>query len=377
MADGRLRVDGHLTKVGVFEYRNHDGSVRREYRPEHEVFKQDSLETFEGVVVTDDHPPEVINARNARAYAVGTVGEKVRRDGDHVVATMWVNDAATIEKMERGKVELSCGYECDLVAQPGEFKGQRYDAVQTNIRGNHVAIVDVGRAGPSARVRMDAAVMTSTRAPGATGDRMKDSEALAGALSQVTAQTLRADNAERERDSERKRADAATGEAESLRADLAKMKERTDALTEADPEGLRRKVSLLEEQLRQAQKARTDAESPARLREAVKARVALESSAQSVLGDKYNCDTMDDRSIMVAVVEKLHGTTLGTEKSLDYVRARFDTAIEGYAAGNAALAAVQATVNQNRQDTNPVKSAREAMIERNQKAWQSTATKGA
>ena len=160
-ADGRLRVDGYLTRTGVFEYRNPDGSVRREYRPPEEVFNADSLATFELVPLTDNHPPEMVTAQNAKQYAVGATGESVRQDGDRVAASIVVFDAGVIAKLERGKVQLSCGYEADVEDSPGEIDGQRYDAIQRNIRGNHVAIVDVGRAGPDVRIRMDAGIMVT------------------------------------------------------------------------------------------------------------------------------------------------------------------------------------------------------------------------
>ena len=140
-------------------YRNADGSTRREYRPQEEVAKADSLESFQFVPFVDDHPDAgTVNATNARKYTVGTVGESVHFDAEsrHVIAPIIVHDAATVEKMERGKVQLSCGYVCDVVHEAGVSPdGEHYDAIQRNIRGNHVALVSTGRAGPEARVRMD------------------------------------------------------------------------------------------------------------------------------------------------------------------------------------------------------------------------------
>lgn len=155
-ADGRLRVDGALTRSGVFVYRDGSGKERREYRAPDEVFAAHSLETFAAVPVTLDHPPVPVTAANAREYAVGLTGENVRRDGDHAVASLTVFDAAAVAAIEAGKRELSCGYEVDLVHESGVTPdGEHFDARQTNIRGNHVAIVDTGRAGPSAAIRMD------------------------------------------------------------------------------------------------------------------------------------------------------------------------------------------------------------------------------
>jgi hypothetical protein len=68
-----------------------------------------------------------------------------------------ITDSDAIAALEAGRSELSCGYTADVVIEPGTWQGQRYDAKQTNIRGNHVALVDAGRAGPTCSIRMDAA----------------------------------------------------------------------------------------------------------------------------------------------------------------------------------------------------------------------------
>jgi hypothetical protein len=62
-------------------------------------------------------------------------------------------DKATIADVEGGKRELSNGYASLIDFTPGEtVNGQHYDAVQRQIRGNHVAVVDKGRAGPMCRI---------------------------------------------------------------------------------------------------------------------------------------------------------------------------------------------------------------------------------
>lgn len=158
LPDGRLRVDAHLTRTGVFVYRLADGTERREYRPPEEVFHADALDSFAMVPVTDDHPAGLVTAKNARDVAIGWTGETIRRDGDHVAAAMMFADDRAIAKVDRGKRELSCGYTCDLEETSGVSpEGERYDVIQRNIRGNHVALVDMGRAGPTARLRMDGA----------------------------------------------------------------------------------------------------------------------------------------------------------------------------------------------------------------------------
>ena len=58
----------------------------------------------------------------------------------------------SIGEIEAGKKELSMGYFCDYELTPGTFDGQHYDAVQRNIRGNHIALVEEGRMGADVRV---------------------------------------------------------------------------------------------------------------------------------------------------------------------------------------------------------------------------------
>lgn len=157
LSNGFLRAEGYLTRAGIFVYRDAQGNTVREFRPPEEVFHPDSLASFALVPVTNDHPSELLTADNAKQYAVGSVSEVVTPDGDKVRASLMITDSATIEALEAGKSELSCGYTADVELTPGVWQGQKYDAVQRNIRGNHVALVDAGRAGPACAIRMDAA----------------------------------------------------------------------------------------------------------------------------------------------------------------------------------------------------------------------------
>ena len=67
-AQGYLRADSLATRAGVFTYMMKDGSMRRELRPIEEVFKQDSLDTMKLIPVTNNHPPEQLNAENTKKY---------------------------------------------------------------------------------------------------------------------------------------------------------------------------------------------------------------------------------------------------------------------------------------------------------------------
>lgn len=154
--DGRMRVDATLTRSGVFVYRNNDGTERREYRPPAEVFKADSMRSFELQPVTYEHPTVKVEASNAKELSKGIVLEGIRRDGNHMVASMIIDDAELIRAIETGAMrEVSCGYECEYDPTPGVSpEGERHDGVQSNIVGNHVAVVPAGRAG-TARIKLD------------------------------------------------------------------------------------------------------------------------------------------------------------------------------------------------------------------------------
>lgn len=156
-ADGTIRVDAFLSKCGVFQYMQPDGTIRRELRLPEDVHDPESLRSFEGVPVTNNHPPGMIDASNAKQYSVGALLGVPSPDSDHIRGRLAVHDAGTVEAMENGKVQVSNGYSCDCLETPGVHPLYgAYDAVQKNIRGNHVAIVDRARAGVTAAARMDA-----------------------------------------------------------------------------------------------------------------------------------------------------------------------------------------------------------------------------
>jgi len=152
---GYLRADARLTRVGVFVYVLADGTKRRELRPPDEVFRPESMESLRMVPVCNDHPTEPVSAANARSYARGTVSDRVEPDGNFIAASVAIWDSELIVLAQNGKEELSCGYTCDVVFEPGMFDGIEYDAVQRNIRYNHLAVVQQGRAGPAVRMRLD------------------------------------------------------------------------------------------------------------------------------------------------------------------------------------------------------------------------------
>lgn len=157
-------VEGFATRAGVFEYMLDDGSVQREFRPSDEVGAPESLATLARKPITNNHPQEFVDSQNAHRHTVGLLDGEVDwvmdfEDG-FVRVRGTVVDGNAIESMDRGRAELSCGYTADLDPTPGIFVDaagteHEYDAVQRNIRYNHLALVDRGRAGSKVRLRLD------------------------------------------------------------------------------------------------------------------------------------------------------------------------------------------------------------------------------
>lgn len=157
--DGYLVAMPRVARTGIQIYSGKEvGKPEMErvrvYRPADQVFNKDSMHTFAYKPITDDHPREPVNSKNWRDLAVGSAGGEVARDGEFVRVPMTVMDAPTIKKVHLGKVELSVGYQTDLKWESGVTPDTKeaYDAIQTDITVNHIAIVKAARGGAKLRI---------------------------------------------------------------------------------------------------------------------------------------------------------------------------------------------------------------------------------
>ncbi len=288
-SEGFVQDTAVLTRTGVFEYRQPNGSVRREYRPPEEVFHADSLASYRGKPITIGHPG-LVTSKNAKLHTCGACLGEGRADGDNVLGDLMIYDTSAIDA---GAKELSNGYTLELDETPGEINGERYDAVQRNIRVNHIALVPRGRAG-NARLNLDAAdadtteedtTMTMVKVRLDSGISYDAAPEVANAL-QATQDALTV--AKSDVDKEKARADAAE----------AKLK---DAEKNAD-------------------KIRQDAAA------AAKARLKLEDSATKV-GAEFKQDA-SDTDIRTAVIKKVRGDSFDLSgKSEGYIEAAYDLAV--------------------------------------------------
>lgn len=114
-------------------------------RPEAELKK--AVETFNNLPLTRKHI-EIDVDNVPKEDIVGSLGDSAVYEDGFIKNSLIVYDQKYIDRIQNGKQkELSCGYRYTPIRQSGEFEGQHYDFVMTDIVGNHVALVKEGRAG--------------------------------------------------------------------------------------------------------------------------------------------------------------------------------------------------------------------------------------
>ena len=156
-ADGRLHVaKSHISKANVCVYYGKEipgyealglqpDTVYRLFRDPVELER--AAPTFARLPVLSEHVPVTVEAPRPD-LVVGAIGSDVTFSAPYLDADLCVWDSAAIAGIETDKVrELSCAYRYVPVMEPGEFEGQPYDGRMTEIQGNHLALVEVGRAG--------------------------------------------------------------------------------------------------------------------------------------------------------------------------------------------------------------------------------------
>lgn len=323
--NGYLRCDARITRVGVFSYRLADGKVRRELRLPDEVFNKDALVSFEDVPLTNNHPKEKLTSKNTRRFQTGNI-KQVRKQDRFVAANVLITDEDAIKDAEAGKTQLSCGYTCDLDFTPGVTSGidgvpdgQRYDAVQRNIVGNHVAIVDKGRAGAESSLHLDgedAIMVLDSQDPEPTGPQPGSGG--------TTMLKFKIDGIEYEMSEPASQAVAKL---------IARMDEMDAKLKEMESNTSKEKARAdkAEEDLELEKKARKEDSSDEKIQALVANRVALQVTAAEIISDdKVKLDAMSDADIRKAVVLKV---SPGAKEKIDgadetYIAVRFDAAVE-------------------------------------------------
>lgn len=151
--EGYLIDNPIVTSTGIFEYKNPDGSTRRELRLPEDVFASKSLKSYKGKPVIITHDAGYVNKDNVEQENIGTILSEGYQDGDDVRAEIVIHDTDALRHC--GLRELSLGYNLRLEETAGVWNGQPYDAIQRDIEINHLALVASARAGEHARLNID------------------------------------------------------------------------------------------------------------------------------------------------------------------------------------------------------------------------------
>jgi len=381
--EGFLSGRAIVTSVGVFTYRNADGTTTRELRLPEEVFARESLDSMKLKPMTNDHPSEKVTPENAKALQIGSLGNNpsdwvdnyghrfpedamVDRgrtnnasDGFHVSIDLTITDSAAIKDIENGKYALSMGYTCDIEEKSGVWCGMAYDAIQRNIRYNHCALVDGARAGDAARIRFDSNTVHLDSGDAVLVD-MPSGEYPRGDQAQNqedNTMNYRLDNG-MEYDapegfvqayvSMKEKADAAVTRADAAEKAVADNKAALSKL-EAERDTAAARADKAEKELKAAQDALND---PKRLDSAIEGKLALHDAARKA-GVEIKND-MTDGDIRKAVILSVFPESKFDGKDETYITARFDATVEllkTRADGKSRVVAGENFNGQNRRDS--------------------------
>lgn len=314
-ADGYLVADAAVARTGIQNYLGRevgkpDMPIVRVYRPAEQVFSKDAMKTYAHRPMTNDHPSVAVNSENWKDYAVGQTGGDVMRDGEFVRVPLVLMDQRAISDWENGKVELSMGYSADIVFQKGVTdSGEEYDAIQTNLHMNHLALVDKARGGDKLRIGDQGNPDIISPAQPNEGGHMADSnlrKVIVDGLSvETTEQGAQAIEKLTKQVGDAQAANVAL--ADSHKAAIA-AKDAEIAKKDAEIDGLKGKVM--------------DA---AALDAAVTARADLIAKAKTVADQDYTGKS--EAEIRKMAVAKKFGDAAVADKSAEYIEARFDIAV--------------------------------------------------
>lgn len=265
---GALIVPCRISRTGTQKYLAKElgltdldpNEIVEVHRTEEEVFDTDSVNSMRSLPVTVLHPKEFVTPDNASEYQVGMIEGLPVKDEETLAGTLVINNAKGLDAIEEGTEELSLGYTCDIVLKDGEYH-------QSNIRGNHLAIVPKGRAGSVCRIS-DAALELSDEEVNEEEvivEAKVSDEAMMLLMQSVLSEKTKVADAKAELENTVKEL-VEKQEALSLEVTDAKEKHVTDSET----------IAYLEEEVKQA-KSITDAE--------IMERCAVISKAEVIIGD--------------------------------------------------------------------------------------------
>lgn len=306
----------------VQRYVKSDGTEEMEAKLPEEILSDSTVSSANSKPVTDGHHG-LVTKDNSHDLMKGFTASNGHVEGNMLYNDITITDPNLISQIKNGsKRELSIGFETQMDPTSGTYNGAKYDAVQRNIRINHVAVVPKGRAGHEVRLIGDSAEAVDqvepseekgnqmeTRIVRADGQNITvaaddvekitkldaDNSAKAKQIADLDAQIkkLQSEKAQLQGDADTsaKKADEAQAKADSLEADNKKLQEEFDKY-KAD--GVDKKLELIDK-------------------------------VKSFVGDEYDYHGKSDRDMKIDAVKAIKGDSVDfTDKSDTYVQAAFD-----------------------------------------------------
>ncbi len=168
--EGFLQVDVVVAEEGVLPYdiETENGIKRRNELLGEAIYEKKFIDSCEGLPFVLQHPQKrngefvSVDTSNFRDFMSGVLFNiRADKQNNRVLGTLKIMDKDVIELVQSEELtEVSQGYTCVVTNEAGEFGGKKFDAVQSDLFMNHLALVNEGRAGKSVRVLLNAKQIT-------------------------------------------------------------------------------------------------------------------------------------------------------------------------------------------------------------------------
>ena len=358
-SDGFLRDSPIVARTGIYIYQQPDGTIRREYRPPEEVFDADSEASFVGKPIVVGHPASgIVNSDTAKDLAIGTIlSSGYPKDETNIACDIVIHNPSAIGE-KRG---LSLGYRVDIEETPGTTPdGQQYDAIQRNIRINHLAVVDRARAGAKARLNLDGDEIIE-----GVETKMKikidsvDFEVDEKIANYVNSLQSKEENARVKLDTANTELKTVKEQNTALKADADTLKAKADAMT-AERDALKAKVDAADAEKEKAVKEAVEA-----VKADMQERAELEETAKIAKVEKT--DGLTNAELKAGIVKAAFGEKFKLDGASDaYLDGAYSAAKEMLRNDNAKNQAMQAKGGAEKQETknDSANDARSRMIAR-------------
>ncbi len=309
---GFLVVPIAFMKVGILLYRDYEtGNIVREYVSENELFKPESMATANGILFTEDHPSDMVYPDNWSKYGLGSL-HSIKRNGDLIEGILTVYDPETIRSIETSdKDEASAGYWCNTLNESGQFEGNDYDMIQTDIEYNHVARVWFGRAGEDVKIKKnirknnaDIPIYYQIQDTNNNSNNIKKNERLVTMI--INGRDVKMNEAD-----------------EVFMTQFLKDKEASEKKNQDDLKEIQTKTTEVKAELDATKQKLNQLESKDWKKE-VKNREDLEAFVKPVLGNEFKFDGLSDVQVKRNYLENLDSEFKQNSKDDTYINTYFD-----------------------------------------------------